>query len=274
MTGNASAFPLPVASLAALWLSLTLVSARGTPASAETRLLQQQQDAASEKSLVWDFFQQRPSGFFVDVGANDPRKGSQTWHLEQQGWTGILIEPLERFQAVLRAARPRSRVVRAACGPPGHPPSVEFLEAENPAHSGLRPDAVKAGINYVGREEVPMFTLDEVLEQAGGPRVDFVSIDVEGFQVDVLRGFDLARHRPALVLIEDHLLDWRTHFHLRRSGYRLARRTMLNSWYVPRDHPFRPTLKERLKLWRKVWPGTPVRRLKFEFRRWRAGQAG
>ena len=32
-------------------------------------------------------------GYYVEVGANDPRERSQTWHLEQQGWTGVLIEP-------------------------------------------------------------------------------------------------------------------------------------------------------------------------------------
>ena len=45
-----------------------------------------------ETRLVRDFFGGVP-GFFVDVGANDPQLGSQSWHLEQAGWTGILVEP-------------------------------------------------------------------------------------------------------------------------------------------------------------------------------------
>jgi hypothetical protein len=44
-----------------------------------------------ETALVRDFFGERPPGFFVDVGANDPKKDSQSWHLEQVGWTGILV---------------------------------------------------------------------------------------------------------------------------------------------------------------------------------------
>ena len=89
-------------------------------------------------------------------------------------------------------------------------------------------------------------------------QLDFVSIDVEGLQLDVMRGFDLARHRPALLLIEDPFLDWATHLHLRRRGYRLVRRSGgLNSWYVPREHPFRAPVTERLKLLRYVWLGTP-----------------
>ena len=45
-----------------------------------------------EMRLVAEFFGDT-KGYFVEVGANDPRERSQTWHLEQNGWTGILIEP-------------------------------------------------------------------------------------------------------------------------------------------------------------------------------------
>ena len=113
------------------------------------------------------------------------------------------------------------------------------------------------------KETVRVLTLDEVLAECGDPRVDFVSIDVEGLQLDVLKGFDMKRHRPALLFVEDHLLDWQTHFHLRRQGYRLVKRTQLNNWYVPEGTSFTMTsVGERLKLWRKVWPGTPLRSLK------------
>ena len=48
--------------------------------------------AEREKVLVREFFGDT-KGFFVEVGANDPRQGSQSWHLEQAGWRGVLIEP-------------------------------------------------------------------------------------------------------------------------------------------------------------------------------------
>jgi FkbM family methyltransferase len=222
------------------------------------------QPALSESECVWEFFGRRTDGFFVEVGANDPHAGSQTWSLESKGWRGILVEPLERFQTVLKAARPRSQVFRAACGPPGHPATAEFFEAEASAHSGLRPHAVDAATQYVSRETVRVLTLDELLAEAGHPRVDFISIDTEGTQLDVLRGLDLQRHAPKLLLVEDHLYDFETHFHLRRKRYRLVKRTHLNNWYIPERNPFRlSTPWERLRLWRKLWPGTPLRMVKF-----------
>lgn len=225
----------------------------------------------TESELVWEFFGRRPEGFFVEVGANDPRNGSQTWFLESQGWNGILVEPLARFYAALSAARPQSRVVQAACSAPGHPPTTEFFVGEDSRHSSLRRNVFDADTRYAQTETVRLLTLDELLAEAGHPRLDFVSIDVEGLQLEVLRGFDLARHQPRLLFVEDHLLNWDTHFHLRRRGYRLVKRTELNNWYVPEGTPFHLTTpSERLKLWRKLWPGTPARWLKAWLRQTRS----
>ena len=217
----------------------------------------------SEGELVWEFFGRKPDGRFVEVGANDPRNSSQTWFLESKGWSGILVEPLSRFTEALRVARPRSRVFQVACGAPGHPPTADLHIGENSEHSSLRPNVVDAGTRYLQTETVRVMTLDALLAGAGDPRLDFVSIDVEGLQLEVLKGFDLARHRPALLFVEDHLLNWDTHRHLCQRGYRLVKRTQLNNWYVPEGTPFHlSTPAERLRLWRKLWPGTPFRRLK------------
>lgn len=213
----------------------------------------------AEDELVWDFFDRRASGFFIDVGANEPADGSQTWLLEKNGWNGILIEPLPHLAERLRAERNRSRVYQVACGPPGHLKSAEFYEATSHDHSGLAKYAVDASDQYVRMHQVQMLTLDEVIEEAKCQTIDFVSIDVEGAEFDVLRGFDLARHKPSLVLLEDHLFDVKSHCLLRDFGYRLVRRTGLNSWYIPQHTPFMVPLFEKLKLFRKVWLGTPLR---------------
>ena len=52
-----------------------------------------------EQELVREFFAGVRDGFFVEVGANRPQQESQTWHLEQLGWTGVLIEPQPRSRA-------------------------------------------------------------------------------------------------------------------------------------------------------------------------------
>src|SRR5262249_49005282 len=65
-----------------------------------------------EMGLVSAFFG-NIKGYFVEVGANDPRERSQTWLLEQAGWTGVLVEPQPDLAAELRASRkPRFSVSR------------------------------------------------------------------------------------------------------------------------------------------------------------------
>jgi FkbM family methyltransferase len=224
-----------------------------------------------ENELVWEFFGCRREGFFVEVGAFDPKAWSQTWFLEQQGWRGILIEPQSRLCQALRQARPLASVFQVACGAPGQPAEMPLYIAERPAHSSLAKHLVEPELVYPQTELVKVLTLDALLDQAGAPHIDFLSIDVEGTQLDVLRGFSLQRHRPGLLLIEDHLHHLKVHRHLRRQGYRLVKRTGLNNWYVPKGQPFSLTTPlERLRLWKKVWGNTPFRKLRVFFRRQRA----
>jgi hypothetical protein len=88
-------------------------------------------------------------------------------------------------------------------------------------------------------------------------RIDFLSIDTEGTELDVLLGFDLARHRPRLILIEDKLYHLSKHSYLTRHGYKLVKRTVLNNWYVPagqQDLNVNSSAGERLRLWKKIHP--------------------
>ena len=66
------------------------------------------------EELVKSFFLKSKKGFFVDVGANDPKKDSQSYHLEQDGFTGLLIEPLPYCCDKLRKDR-TSKVIQLAC---------------------------------------------------------------------------------------------------------------------------------------------------------------
>jgi FkbM family methyltransferase len=226
---------------------------------------------SSESELVWQFFERRRDGVFVEVGACRPRIGSQSWFLEEHGWRGVLIEPQPDLAEELRGGRPRSLVFQVACTATGHPEQSPFHVAEAPSHSSLLKNGVDASTKYVRTEMVKLMTLDAVLEQAPFNTIDFISIDVEGTQLDVLKGFSLQRHRPALLLIEDHLHNLKVHRHIRRHGYRLVKRTNFNNWYIPKERPFvMTTLSEQLRLWKKVWANTPFRKLRIWLEKRRA----
>jgi FkbM family methyltransferase len=211
--------------------------------------------AESEKVLA--FFGQR-KGIFIDVGANEPVQGSQTYILEQHGWTGLLIEPNPLCVDQLRALR-KNPVIQCACGEADGSVTLHLAGAHSCVIPGrITGQQVLSGSTVV----VPVRTLTSLLKEAGFMAIDFLSVDVEGYEDHVLAGLDLTTFRPALVLVEDHVLDLRVHRHLLRNAYRLVDRTGLNNWYVPRDSAHPVSLAKRLKLFRKMYLGTPFRILK------------
>ncbi len=221
----------------------------------------------AEDQLKAEFFAPVRKGFFVEVGANDPQRGSQSWQFEQAGWSGVLVEPQPDLAERLRATR-RAHVVAAACSSPANAGKAMMLHVSGP-HSSLRPELAVTGVVAKTTIAVPVRTLDDILEEAKAPApIDFVSIDVEGHEVEVLSGFDLARWRPRLVLVEDHVTNLATHRFLTHAGYRLIRRTGLNGWYVPREEAPRVGLGW-WQIARKYYLALPIRMLRDRKRRLR-----
>jgi FkbM family methyltransferase len=222
----------------------------------------------NESSIVWDFFKQARQGVFVEVGANHPTRENQTWFLEQQGWSGVLVEPNPELFKLLQEQRPRSRVIQAAAGAQNG--EVDLLLGVNHLHSTLAPvlDDPLSGTKV----RVSLRMMDSILSETGLAKIDFLSIDVEGVELQVLQGLDLQKYSPQLILIEEHRRDYTKHFYLRRHGYRLVKRTERNNWYVPNAHPATVrslnTPAEALRLWRKMWLNPPFDKLKRQARKW------
>jgi len=217
-----------------------------------------------ESRLVWDYFKRRREGVFVECGANHPVHFNQTWFLEQHGWRGLLIEMNPELCALLREYRPKSWTIEAAVGSPAQVGEVEVCLAEVCGHISLRP---RAGVQLSNRTvRVPLRTLDSTLEESGLTRIDFLSLDVEGMELDVLLGFDLAKWRPQLVLVEDGFENYAKHRRFLAGGYKLVWRTGYNNWYVPKDASATffslSSTKHLIRLYRKMWFGPVAGMLK------------
>jgi len=220
-----------------------------------------------EMRLIAAFFGNR-KGYFVEVGANEPRERSQTWHLEQAGWTGVLIEPQPELAAKLRAQR-SAQVFAVACSAPADAGKTLPLHVAGPL-SALDRDRMAPGASPETVIAVPVRTLDSVLAEAGSPPgFDFLSIDVEGHEIEVLRGFDIERWRPRLILLEDHVGDLSKHRFLTAAGYRIIRRYENNGWYVPREAAGKIDWADRWEIYRKYYLALPFRWLRNVSRRLR-----
>jgi FkbM family methyltransferase len=221
-----------------------------------------------EIRLLREFFGSQP-GTFVDVGANDPVVGSQTYALERAGWEGVLVEPLPHLAERLRAER-SAQVFQFACGPSSQQGEHASFYVAGP-YSSLRREAMLPEAEVESVIDVEIRALDSIIEAACLTHVDFLSIDVEGFELDVLRGFAIPRWRPRLILIEDHVTGLRKHRYLATQGYKLVRRTGVNAWYVPRRIRFPLGPWGRWQLFRKYVLGLGPRKLRSLLRRRQSG---
>ncbi len=211
-----------------------------------------------EDRVLWQVFRQRPVGYFIEVGAYDGVTLSNTYFLEQMGWSGILVEPIADLCHRAGAARPRSRVVQAACSKRGSRGTVTFTVTQNvPVLSFLTADedhiarCKREGADLV-EIEVPLTTLDDILlgmrtcsdgqpgpwQRNRGWCIDLVSIDTEGCELDVLDGFALERFKPRVLVIEnDRPAGEAIEPYLAKRGYRKFHRQQITDFYVRTDNP-------------------------------------
>ncbi len=211
-----------------------------------------------ECQLILEAFDFAPEGFFIEVGANDPRQNSLTYILERMGWRGMLIDPLSKCYEKLVKERPRSQSFHCACVRPEQVGKMT-LHAPDPSSvvATLEKNVDDFDIEYSFTETCDAVTLDSLVSKVKPPRIDFLSMDTEGTELDVLLGFDLTRWKPRLILIEDKLYNLAKHKYLVQRGYRLVKRTMLNNWYVPVGDDslkIRNSLREKISLMRKINP--------------------
>lgn len=145
-------------------------------------------------------------GFFVEFGATNGKTNSNTWLLEKTfGWKGILAEPNPIWHQDL--ARNRSCAIEHRCVSSRSGETVDFVVTDDPELSTIA--AYAEGDHFAGvrrlapRISVPTLSLNDLLVEHGAPaRVDYLSIDTEGSEFEILKQFDFARFDVRLFTIE------------------------------------------------------------------------
>lgn len=147
-------------------------------------------------------------GFYVDVGANDPDVDSVTRAFYERGWSGINIEPLNANFVHLQSRRKRDTNLKLCVG--AKKGSITFFEVRKwHGYSTTDPKIAaehrRDGLK-VEEHSVLLLPLREVLDRhASGKKIDFLKIDVEGTEMDVLKGCDFSRHRPKIIVLESKM---------------------------------------------------------------------
>ena len=230
----------------------------------EKKVIRFKNPPQDEQELVREFFENKKNGFYVDVGANDPIIESQSYHLEKSGWMGLLIEPLSSYCNDLKEKRTGVVIQNACSAPENHLKTLRLLVAGG--HSTLNENPIALGTKSQEYVDVTCKTLDSILtENAVKLNFDFISIDIEGHELEMFKGFSIQKWRPKLVLLEDHVLNHKKHKLMISNGYKLLMRTGLNSWYVSQSMGYKLTPFAYLQYFRKYYIGILLR--KFKYRR-------
>jgi FkbM family methyltransferase len=162
-----------------------------------------------EDMILRRLFERQARGFYVDVGAHHPYRFSNTCYFHRRGWRGINIDP--NPDAIDAFCRERPSDINVCVGISDSAGSLSFHFFNEPALNTFDADlaAERARLpayRLVEIRSVLVRRLDDLLAEhlPSGTRIDFLSIDVEGLDLSVLRSNDWTRFRPRTLLVEAH----------------------------------------------------------------------
>ena len=185
--------------------------------------------------------------YYVEIGANDGVAQSNTLALEIfHGWTGLLIEPsTDTFQRLKRnRSQRRNYLLKSACVSSAFPQSTVDLIYSNLMSVALGLDSdvsdphahAESGAKFLSSEDpirvesVPATTMTRALEMAGAPiRIGLLSLDVEGAELEVLKGIDFEKYQFDWMVIECRRIDRLKKF-LEIRGYALQEKLTHHDW--------------------------------------------
>jgi len=168
-----------------------------------------------EDQILRRIFEHKKNGFYVDVGAHHPKRFSNTFLFYKRGWCGINIDAMPGSMSKFNKTRPRDINLELGIGE--QQGNLDYFVFNEPALNGFSrdPSDERNEADSVYRIEnvikVDVLPLQQVLDNylPAGQEIDFMSIDVEGLDFQVLKSNDWNKYRPKYVLVE--ILDSSLH---------------------------------------------------------------
>lgn len=201
---------------------------------------QQGEDILLIKSELLDI---NKKGFYVDIGAHHPKLLSNTYIFYKAGWSGVNIDPIEGMK---KKFKKRKRDINLEIGISNDNKTLNYYMFDPAPYNTTDTERVKelANENLFPYKKIEIKTkrLCEILDEyAKDKKIDFMSIDVEGCELEVLQSNNWNKYKPKILLIEIHNLDFDNlnkntiHLYLTKLGYKLFSRTLFNSFYKLED---------------------------------------
>ena len=192
-----------------------------------------------EDMVLQSFYEGRKKykGFYIDVGAHHPYRFSNTLFFYKRGWRGINIEPTPNAVKAFNIFRRRD--INLNIGISSKRDKLLFYCFNEPALNGfskeLSEERNSTSVKYkiIKQIEIETLPLADVLDKylPAEQKIDFLTIDVEGFDLQVLQSNNWEKYKPTFILVEDridfnNLTDSEVYQYLEKQGYQLVAKTL------------------------------------------------
>ncbi|HEX2215401.1 MAG TPA: FkbM family methyltransferase [Xanthobacteraceae bacterium] len=189
-------------------------------------------------------FGDQADGFYIDIGSGHPVVDNVSFAFYLRGWSGITVEPNPYLSRLSRAVRPRDRHRQQLVGAQAGDAPFYLVQEFHGFSTMIEQHAARAQTDFGKASEklmLPVTTLRELCAQHVSASIDFLKVDVEGGEKDVLQGGDWKTFRPKIVLVEalaPYTLapawhDWEPL--LTQNGYRFVFFDSLNRYYAAEE---------------------------------------
>lgn len=184
-----------------------------------------------EDLLLERIFEYESFGFYIDVGAHHPKRFSNTYLFYKKGWRGINIDPMPKSMLLFDRIRPEDINLEIGISQEANlltyhiynEPALNSFDKyhnDNKTHNGLK-------FEIIDEIEIKTCTLSEILLKylPKNQEISFLSIDVEGLDLDVLKSNDWDKYRPRIILVEmleskvENIFVSAIHHYLNSKGY-------------------------------------------------------
>lgn len=161
-----------------------------------------------EDSIVNCLIHYKKNGFYVDIGAFHPKRLSSTYYFyKKQNWQGLIIEPNPDNMKLFHRMRPKDQGLNFGIGTKEEKLTYYMFEdaSQNTFSEDFKNDRVRESMQVIGEQEINIYPLATVLDKhmPNEKHIDYMNVDVEGLDLEVLKSNDWNKYRPSIITIEE-----------------------------------------------------------------------
>ena len=142
---------------------------------------------------------------YLDIGAYDPKELSNTYYFYERGASGVCVEPNPSKHALFLKLRERDVCLNVGLGGKASGEADYYLMSKPFLNTFSKEEAEKCekeGFAIEAKIKIPLLTINQVIKEHCQKVPDFVSLDVEGMDIDILQHLDWDAYRPVIFCIE------------------------------------------------------------------------